>query len=110
MPLRQKGDPMEELEGKGLVCICCRRPFDMTEEERKMYRESGYRLPPRRCPDCRSAGRIVLEREDLKKKKEFPAICAMCGRETLLPFSPRGDRPVYCRDCLPRAREAGQEE
>jgi CxxC-x17-CxxC domain-containing protein len=29
----------------------------------------------------------------------FPAVCAECGRDTEVPFEPRGDRPVYCRDC-----------
>ena len=27
-------------------------------------------------------------------------VCRDCGRETQVPFQPRGDRPVYCRECL----------
>ena len=34
----------------------------------------------------------------------FPAVCAECGKETEVPFQPRGDRPVYCRDCFNRQR------
>jgi CxxC-x17-CxxC domain-containing protein len=30
----------------------------------------------------------------------FPAVCANCGRDTEVPFQPRGDSPVYCRDCF----------
>jgi CxxC-x17-CxxC domain-containing protein len=26
-------------------------------------------------------------------------ICSGCGQQTTVPFEPRGDRPVYCRDC-----------
>ena len=26
--------------------------------------------------------------------------CANCGKETQVPFVPRGDRPVYCSDCF----------
>ena len=26
-------------------------------------------------------------------------ICANCGKETEVPFVPRGDKPVYCSDC-----------
>ena len=26
--------------------------------------------------------------------------CASCGKETEVPFVPRGDRPVYCSDCF----------
>ena len=25
--------------------------------------------------------------------------CASCGKETEVPFVPRGDKPVYCSDC-----------
>ncbi|HET8843927.1 MAG TPA: CxxC-x17-CxxC domain-containing protein, partial [Ktedonobacteraceae bacterium] len=25
--------------------------------------------------------------------------CASCGAETTVPFQPREDRPVYCREC-----------
>jgi CxxC-x17-CxxC domain-containing protein len=28
------------------------------------------------------------------------AICASCGRQTEVPFVPRGNRPVYCRACF----------
>lgn len=30
----------------------------------------------------------------------FPAVCDECGKETMVPFAPRGDRPVYCRECF----------
>ena len=26
--------------------------------------------------------------------------CSNCGKETEVPFVPRGDRPVYCSDCF----------
>jgi len=32
-------------------------------------------------------------------RQMYPATCANCGRETQVPFQPRGTRPVYCRDC-----------
>ena len=34
-------------------------------------------------------------------------VCASCGREATVPFVPRTDRPVYCRDCF--RREAAPE-
>ncbi len=34
--------------------------------------------------------------------------CAACGREATVPFVPRTDRPVYCRDCF-RREAAGPE-
>jgi CxxC-x17-CxxC domain-containing protein len=33
-------------------------------------------------------------------REVFIAKCAACGVDTDLPFKPRGDRPVYCRDCF----------
>lgn len=30
----------------------------------------------------------------------FDAVCAACGKDTKVPFQPRGDRPVYCSDCF----------
>ena len=36
----------------------------------------------------------------------YPAVCAQCGKDTEVPFQPRGDRPVYCSDCY-RAQQGG---
>jgi len=30
--------------------------------------------------------------------------CAECGKDAMVPFQPRGDRPVYCSDCFSRVR------
>ena len=27
-------------------------------------------------------------------------VCASCGKQTQVPFVPRGDKPVYCSDCF----------
>ena len=37
----------------------------------------------------------------------FPAVCANCGTETMVPFKPTSDRPVYCRDCFDARKSAG---
>jgi CxxC-x17-CxxC domain-containing protein len=34
----------------------------------------------------------------------FPVVCAACGKQTEVPFEPRGGRPVYCRDCYTRVK------
>ncbi len=33
-------------------------------------------------------------------QQRYNTVCAACGAETQVPFVPRGDRPVYCRDCF----------
>lgn len=37
-------------------------------------------------------------------RQTYPATCASCGAQTRVPFIPRGDRPVYCRDCFQARR------
>ena len=37
-------------------------------------------------------------------REVFMATCAGCGKQTDLPFKPRGDRPVYCSDCFGQQR------
>jgi CxxC-x17-CxxC domain-containing protein len=34
----------------------------------------------------------------------YPAICSNCGKETEVPFMPRSDKPVYCRECFAERR------
>ena len=33
----------------------------------------------------------------------FKATCSQCGGVAEVPFQPRGDKPVYCRDCFAAA-------
>ncbi len=33
-------------------------------------------------------------------RQMYPAICSNCGKETEVPFQPRTDKPVYCRECF----------
>jgi CxxC-x17-CxxC domain-containing protein len=33
-------------------------------------------------------------------RQSFTVQCAKCGRDAVVPFKPRGDRPVYCNDCF----------
>ena len=37
-------------------------------------------------------------------RETFIALCAGCGKEAVLPFKPRGDRPVYCSECFEKMR------
>jgi CxxC-x17-CxxC domain-containing protein len=36
----------------------------------------------------------------------YPAVCSQCGKETEVPFQPRLDKPVYCRECFQDRRAA----
>ncbi len=34
-------------------------------------------------------------------------VCSDCKKECEIPFKPTGDRPVYCRECLPNHKKEG---
>ena len=60
-----------------LTCRDCGKEFVFTASEQAFYAEKGFQNKPRRCPECRAA----------------------------VPFQPRGDKPVYCRDCFANHRQ-----
>jgi CxxC-x17-CxxC domain-containing protein len=33
-------------------------------------------------------------------RQMYPAVCSQCGKDTEVPFQPRNDKPVYCRECF----------
>jgi CxxC-x17-CxxC domain-containing protein len=39
-------------------------------------------------------------------RQMFPATCSACGKATEVPFQPRSDKPVYCRECFQERRES----
>ena len=39
-------------------------------------------------------------------RQMYPTICSACGKETEVPFQPRNDKPVYCRECFQEKRAA----
>ncbi len=39
---------------------------------------------------------------DRGPREMYKAVCADCKKECEVPFKPREDRPVYCRDCFPK--------
>jgi len=88
-----------------LSCVDCGAEFTFTAEDQEYHASRGFQNEPRRCPSCRQARRSDRGNGGgyrSSSRQMFPATCAECGRETEVPFEPRGDRPVYCRDCFSR--------
>ncbi|MSQ23078.1 MAG: hypothetical protein EXR58_00780 [Chloroflexi bacterium] len=108
---------------KTLTCRDCGASFVFTTGEQEFYASKGFTNEPSRCPDCRAnrnrsrdsggysggagggyaSGGGGYER---RERQMFPAVCASCGKETTVPFEPRGDRPVYCSDCFETQRRS----
>lgn len=90
-----------------LTCVDCGRSFTFTANEQEFYASKGFTNKPSRCSDCRAArkasggGRRGAENSGGRRAREmFKATCSQCGGVAEVPFQPRGDRPVYCRDCF----------
>lgn len=91
---------------KSLTCVDCGTTFTFTAEDQEYHASRGFTNEPKRCAGCRQARKA--ERGgggggySSAPRQMFSAVCADCGQTTQLPFEPRGDRPVYCRDCFSR--------
>jgi len=112
---------------KSLTCRDCGNTFTFTEGEQDFYSQKGY-TEPVRCPDCRAAKKAARSggygdsygSSDYgsgggsysggggynsgggygrSERTMTQVTCANCGKDTEVPFVPRGDKPVYCSDC-----------
>ena len=97
-------------EDKSIQCSDCGTTFTFSAEEQELFRSRGYTNEPKRCPSCRQArksersGSSYGSSYGSSRRQMFPATCAECGKDTEVPFEPRGDRPVYCSDCYSKIR------
>lgn len=92
---------------KTILCKDCNSTFVFTENEQEFFKEKGFENDPQRCPECRAAkkqqsrGRGNYGRAE---REMFPAVCAECGQETMVPFKPNDEKPVYCKECYQSRR------
>lgn len=91
---------------KSLTCVDCGATFVFTAEDQEYHASRGFTNEPKRCNTCRQARKSERGGSGgggggggFGSRQMFSAVCAQCGKETEVPFEPRGDRPVYCRDC-----------
>ena len=87
-------------EDKTLICRVCGNEFVFTAGEREFFAERNLTHEPGRCPACRSERR----RGERKRGEIFEVVCADCGAVTRVPFEPKPERPVYCRECYIKRR------
>jgi CxxC-x17-CxxC domain-containing protein len=64
------------------------------------FSEKQFQHDPKRCKACKA------KRTNVRARVETTVTCAACGAATIVPFLPRHDRPVLCRVCFHRQREA----
>ncbi|CAN5194819.1 zinc-ribbon domain containing protein [soil metagenome] len=103
-----------------LNCSDCNSEFVFTAGEQAFYAEKGFTNQPRRCKNCRDSRKAGSSRGGAgmsggggfgagggqrSDRQMFPAICDECGQETMVPFQPSGNKPVYCSDCFSARRQ-----
>ena len=86
---------MAVYQEKTLICRSCGAAFVFGSGEQEFFARHGLLNEPKHCPDCRRA-----RREAAKKGGPVEVFCASCGTATVVPFVPRGDKPIFCRECL----------
>ncbi len=119
---------------RSLTCRDCGQEFVFTAGEQAFYQERGF-SEPQRCTSCRQARKAQRGADGYDSgssygggggggggysrsgggggggyssgpRQMFPATCSECGTQTEVPFEPRLDKPVYCRDCFQSRRPA----
>ncbi len=98
-----------------LSCVDCNSPFVFTSGEQQFFASKGFQNKPNRCPDCRAARKQQRSASGGGggyggasrggnggggNREMFVTTCSQCGQTAEVPFQPRGDKPVYCRDCF----------
>jgi CxxC-x17-CxxC domain-containing protein len=93
-------------EDRSLQCSDCGSTFTFSAEEQEFFQSRGYVNEPKRCPECRQARKAQRYGSSNygAQRQMYPVVCAECGKDTEVPFEPRGDRPVYCSDCYRKVR------
>ncbi len=94
------------LVDKTLVCRDCGQEFIFTTGEQEFYSSRGLQNEPSRCSECRASRRREQRGSSGQPRQMHSVICADCGIETTVPFEPREERPVYCRECYAKQRES----
>ena len=95
---------------KVLSCRDCGQSFVFTVGEQEFFASRGFTNDPSRCRDCRMSrrgaggGGYGGGRRD---REMFSVTCSSCGNDALVPFQPRGDKPVYCSNCFTPRQSSG---
>src|SRR5580698_7444179 len=85
-----------------LNCVDCSAPFTFSTGEQEFFASKGFTNKPNRCVDCRAARKAQRGSGGGggAPREMFEVKCSQCGGKASVPFQPRGDKPVYCRDCF----------
>ncbi len=92
----------------------CQVPFKPKDDRPVYCRECFQNHKPAPRPGGRFGGRSGgygrdrgsrFGRRDDRPREMFTTTCGDCGNECQVPFKPKDDRPVYCRECFQNHRQ-----
>ena len=85
------------------------------------WREKPWslRLDKGRCLPSRNFSRIDQQDQQEEEmgyqgggfggqREMFKAVCAECKKECEVPFKPRDNRPIYCKECFAKRKNEGR--
>jgi CxxC-x17-CxxC domain-containing protein len=101
-----------------LTCTDCGAEFTFSAGEQQFFATKGFQNKPNRCPECRTARKNARQGGGSgaggfgggrgggfgSAREMYSVTCSGCGQAAEVPFQPRGDKPVYCRDCFQQQR------
>lgn len=105
------------VKDKTLQCYDCDSEFTFTAAEQEQFLAMGYTNSPKRCVPCRQkrkakqAGKLQPNSRNTgnysgnTRKEMFSAVCVECKKETMVPFKPNPDKPVYCGMCYYKIKD-----
>ena len=93
-------------QDRSIQCSDCGATFTFSADEQELFASRGYTNDPKRCIPCRQARKSTRNANSGygSPRQMFSVVCADCGKDTEVPFEPRGDKPVYCSDCYRKVR------
>jgi CxxC-x17-CxxC domain-containing protein len=121
------------MSDRTLTCRDCGQQFVFTEGEQAFYTERGF-SEPTRCKPCRDVRKQQRNASggggydsygggggggygggsyggggggyNQAPRQMYPTTCSECGQATEVPFQPRNDKPVFCRECFQARRQS----
>jgi CxxC-x17-CxxC domain-containing protein len=79
-----------------LNCVDCGREFVFSSANSAFTRKKASKTNPIAIPIADRLARPCVP----TIRGAGTATCSQCGGVAEVPFNPRGDKPVYCRDCF----------
>ena len=97
-----------EFQDKTLQCVDCGSGVHLDRRRAGLFRRQGSsRTSQSAARPARPSARPRRRAPGAPRERvETVAVCAVCGKETTVPFKPTQGRPVLCRECFQQRKAA----